>query len=279
MSDPNGPGALQRALRISEREEQAARREVARLSRKLDDGAQLRARIASANRLIAEAKQQQAEAEAAHAQAEHTGAEAQRAVAEAERRTAEERAARLALERELADLRVAGAELRDRGADLERETQRLGDALEGARRETAEREQKLTGVQAELSGARGRLERAEQLRLQSAAEQARRVRELQQTISTLSVGIGQVKEDIGRAAASRAWRYGHGSMRALARLARRPPRTEGALAVALARIERAQAAARCSPLPLVDSQSVPVHRRLSSYPRKQRRGVPPHAGR
>ncbi len=76
---------------------------------------------------------------------------------------------------------------------------------------------------------------------------SRRSRRLEQTVSSLSVGLSQTRDDVERALGSRAWRLGHFVTLTLSRIARRPVRTEGALVAALARIERVQRAARVDP--------------------------------
>ena len=73
-----------------------------------------------------------------------------------------------------------------------------------------------------------------------------RARRLEQTVSSMSVALRQIRGDIERALGSRAWRLGHFTTRSLSRLARRPVRTEGALVAALARIERVQPTAAAS---------------------------------
>ncbi len=67
-----------------------------------------------------------------------------------------------------------------------------------------------------------------------------RARNLEQTVSALSVALRQTRGDIERALGSHAWRLGHFTTRTLSRIAGRTVRTEGALAAALARIERVQ---------------------------------------
>ena len=70
----------------------------------------------------------------------------------------------------------------------------------------------------------------------------RRVRELEQVVSALRVGLDATRVDIDRAAASKAWRYGHFTMKAVRLLTFRRDRTDGALVRASARIEQAQQA-------------------------------------
>ena len=100
----------------------------------------------------------------------------------------------------------------------------------------------LDGAQSELTRLRRTLENAERQHRRSVAEYATRNRRLQQTVSALSVGLSHVRDDVERAQSSHAWRLGHGVSRTLARLAGRRRATQGALAAALARIERVQSA-------------------------------------
>jgi GT2 family glycosyltransferase len=75
-------------------------------------------------------------------------------------------------------------------------------------------------------------------------EQRRRARELEQTNATLTATLAEVRRDILRAEASRAWRWGHAVMALSWRLRGRQIRTGGALPAALARIDRIDAAPR-----------------------------------
>jgi GT2 family glycosyltransferase/spore maturation protein CgeB len=102
----------------------------------------------------------------------------------------------------------------------------------------------LDGAQVELTRLRRTLEKAERQHRRSVAEHAARNRRLAQTVSALSVGLSHVRDDVERAQSSRAWRLGHGVSRTLARLAGRRRATQGALAAALARIDRVQGATR-----------------------------------
>jgi GT2 family glycosyltransferase/spore maturation protein CgeB len=185
---------LEGDLRVRDREEQAARRELRRLSREF------------------EALRRESEGR----------------TAQAEQERAKDQAARLAAERLVEDLR---------------------EELAGQRRSGEALGQELDSAQAELARLRRALESSERQHQRSAGEHAARSRGLQQTISALSVGLGHVREDIERAQISRAWRYGHSVSRALARLVGRRRRTQGALAAALARIERVQSATRALPPP------------------------------
>jgi len=149
---------------------------------------------------------------------------------------------------ETASLRAEAGELR---AELRARGALRADPTPAAR--IAELERSLAGAQAErdaalrdvdrVAGAAAVAVREEQI----AAEYRARVRELEQLVSVLSVVLGETRADIERAAASRAWRYGHKLMRAIARLAFRPDKTEGALARALARLDRVAAATRALP--------------------------------
>jgi GT2 family glycosyltransferase/spore maturation protein CgeB len=105
-------------------------------------------------------------------------------------------------------------------------------------------EHELDDAQIELTRLHRALENAERQHRRSVAEHAARNRRLQQTVSVLSVGLSHVRDDVERAQSSRAWRFGHGVSRVLARLTGRRRATQGALAAALARIERVQSATR-----------------------------------
>ena len=80
----------------------------------------------------------------------------------------------------------------------------------------------LEDAESRLSALRRQLEAFERARARETAEYSARNRQLEQSVSALSVGLRQTREDIERAAASRAWRLGHRVTRTLARLARRP---------------------------------------------------------
>jgi GT2 family glycosyltransferase/spore maturation protein CgeB len=144
-------------------------------------------------------------------------------------------------------------------------------------RELLRRDGLLRACESEQSAARRELERlteqmrlaelrTDQLRLQveelreasdilrserdrSEADHRLQLRELDQTISALTGTLAAVKRDLIRAEASRAWRWGHGVTTTLARAARRPLRTKGALVAALARIERLEVSSRALPAP------------------------------
>ncbi len=66
----------------------------------------------------------------------------------------------------------------------------------------------------------------------------RRVRELEQQVSSFRVGLARLQDDLRRIAASRAWRWGHGVTVAFRRLTRRRMITEGAVIRAIERAER-----------------------------------------
>ena len=202
---------LQRELCIREREERAARREMARLTEQL-----------------------MRHSRGARLQLERARAEG---VAEVGRLRAEGAA-------ELERLRMRGA------AQLEQARGELGRERAGWEAARAELERAAGGLEraeSELGALRRQLEASERGRAREASEYGARVRQLEQSVSALSVGLRQTREDVERAAASRAWRLGHRVTRTLARLARRPARTEGALVAALARIDRVQGAVRALP--------------------------------
>jgi O-antigen biosynthesis protein len=242
---------LERELRIRDREERAARRELARVTEQL-------VRQSRAARALLEATRADGATLLTDA-LERAGVEHELALAgakadlEAERaRHADELKAALVradaecdrLEREMDRLRVEADELRV-------EADRLRVQADELRAERDEREQRLRGeldrAEAGLQAARGALESSERERSRALAEHSARARRLEQTVSALSVGLRQTRDDIERAARSRAWRLGHLITRTLSRLARRPLRTQGALAAALVRIERVQAAVHLGP--------------------------------
>jgi spore maturation protein CgeB/GT2 family glycosyltransferase len=222
---------LQRELRIREREERAARREMARLTEQL-------------MRL----------SRAARAQLERARAEG---VAELERVRAELVQRESAIERLRSEVEGVKGELAGAIGELKRA---LGE-LELVKGELAAAKGELACAEGELEHAKGELERAEsglgslrgeieastRARAREAAEHSARARQLEQTVSALSVGLRQTRNDIERAASSRAWRLGHLLTRTLSRLARRPLRTQGALVAALARIDRIQGAVHALP--------------------------------
>ena len=86
---------------------------------------------------------------------------------------------------------------------------------------------------------------------QLVSEYDARVRELEQLNSTLFSTIAEVKRDVERTSASRAWRWGHFVTTLGWRLRRRPVKTAGALAAASARIERLEMSIRVLP-PVTD---------------------------
>ena len=213
---------LQRELRIREREEQAARREMARLTEQLmrhSRGARLQLERARAEG-VAERGRVRAEGAAQLERLRMRGA--------------------AQLEQARGDLGRGHAEWEAARAELE-------SAVERVRGELAMRGGELERAESELGALRRQLEASERVRAREASEYGARSRQLEQSVSALSVGLRQTREDIERAAASRAWRLGHRVTRTLARLARRPVRTEGALVAALARIDRVQGAVRALP--------------------------------
>ncbi|HEY7951637.1 MAG TPA: glycosyltransferase [Solirubrobacteraceae bacterium] len=226
---------LQRELRIREREERAARRELARLTEHL-------IRHSRAARVQLEQERAAGVAEVERVRGEDA-AELERLRVRAASQLGHERAHARA---ELAGLRAELAE-RDHGIE------RLRGELDAAVGELGNVKGELEGVTGELESAEAELgslhrqiEAASRSRAREAAEHTARIRHLEQTVSALSVGLRQTREDIERAAHSRAWRLGHLVTRTLSRLARRPLRTQGALAAALARIDRVQSAVHAS---------------------------------
>ena len=99
------------------------------------------------------------------------------------------------------------------------------------RRETAEElEERLRALTAELTAERQRALAVER-------EQRARIRELEQAVSALLLGLSETRADVERAEASRAWRLGHRFTRMGRILARRSSSTGGAMRAALERIE------------------------------------------
>jgi GT2 family glycosyltransferase/spore maturation protein CgeB/predicted nucleic acid-binding Zn-ribbon protein len=245
---------LQHELVIRDREERAARRELGRLAEQLARTSQAartqleQARVESA----AELRELEGELRQSHEELHELRPELDE------------------LRRELHELRPELDELRRELHELRPEPERLAALV-------ADREASLRGLAGELERAEGQLtglrkqvEAAERARSRAQAEHAKRVRWLEQEVSALTVGLRHVKDDIERAAVSRAWRLGHATTRALSRLARRPLRTQGALAAALAHIERVQGAVRELPAP--DIPAAPA----SAPPPGQALVVPAH---
>jgi O-antigen biosynthesis protein len=169
------------------------------------------------------------------------------------------------------ELRLARATIGRLQAELEARDEELTDArsAEGEaadvvalRRELARLQGRLAAEESELAAARREIERARQRtaaagpvateeELRRARQQLDtyrdRVRELDQVVSALTVGLEATKRDLNRAADSFAWRLGHSITKTLRRFRLRPIRTEGALAVALKRIEAVEASTRMLP--------------------------------
>jgi len=130
----------------------------------------------------------------------------------------------------------------------------LAEAQEGHRAREAALRQAAGEIEARVAAA----ERDAAL-AQVAGDRARllaQIAGLEQLVSTLSLALASTRDDVDRAERSRAWRIGHGMMRAAARVALRPDKTAGALISALRRIEEVQQAMRAlpaaqSPLPVV----------------------------
>jgi GT2 family glycosyltransferase len=249
---------IERELRLREREEQAARREVGRLEAQVQE----HARIAVEHKHQAEELSRQI-------------VELREQLSSGLRREGEMRARLESLERERDEARSAGvlaerdAAARKRRADelveevsarrrradeLEEQTQSLRNELaagavefERQRRSKERLDGELEHLQAELTATRKQLDGADRLRQRSVAEYSAQLRRQQQEVSVLAVGLKQVRDDVERASRSRAWRYGHALTRLLTRLAGRRTRTQGALATALARIERIESETRALP--------------------------------
>jgi GT2 family glycosyltransferase len=278
-------GHLLRELRIREREERAARREMARLTEQLirhsraarlqlervraegaaevqrvrgDGAAELeREQVRAAGQLGHERARARDELRGVRAELDGARGELEGVRGELEGTRGELEGARGELEGTRGELERAGGELEGTRGELEG----ARGELEGTRGELERAGGELEGTREELEGARAELERserelgslAEQLdrltraRARESAEHRARIRQLEQTVSALSVGLRQTRDDIERAAHSRAWRLGHFLTRALSRLARRPIRTQGALVAALARIDRVQSAVHALP--------------------------------
>jgi O-antigen biosynthesis protein len=153
-----------------------------------------------------------------------------------------------------------------RGAALERdaalrEVARGAEKIDGLRAEVSAGAEAIDGLRAEVSaGAEAERQLADRaVRAEAtASEYASRVRELEQLVSALSGGLAQTKADIDRAAASKAWRWGHGTTKTLRRLALQKDKTQGALARALNRIEQLEAARGALPVTAVISASPEV---------------------
>ena len=130
-------------------------------------------------------------------------------------------------------------------ADRERERDDFG-------REAAKREAEIESLETTVAELRQAHETAERRTRRVAEEYRARVRELEQLASTLAGGLAQTKQDIDRAAGSRAWRWGHGATKALRRATLRRNVTEGALARALKRIEQLEEGAAL-PAPVAEA--------------------------
>jgi O-antigen biosynthesis protein len=242
-----------RELRIRDREERAARREMARVTEQLMSVSRAaRAQLERA-RAAGDAERQEAleRARALEAALADAAGERESVARELRAEVGGLRGEAAQLRREAQELRGETERLRAQEEELRAETEgRRAEATE-ARAQAAEREEAILHLRAELdraetalAGARGQLEASEREQGRARAEHAARARALEQTVSALAVGLRQTRADVERAARSRAWRLGHRITRTLSRLARRPLRTQGALAAALARIERVEAATR-----------------------------------
>jgi GT2 family glycosyltransferase/spore maturation protein CgeB len=246
---------LERELLIRDREERAARREMTRLTEQL-----IRQSRDSRDRLEQIRAERDATLEAAVAAAEvelretlERGAAelaSERARSAEELNAGQERAARLEVEvRELqSEVARAAGEAQAAREELVREAAGQAQQQEAERAERDALLEQLRGeldrVEDALQAARGQLEAAQREQARERAEHAARARRLEQSVSALAVGLRQTRDDVERAARSRAWRIGHLLTRTLSRVARRPRRTEGALVAALARIDHVQSAVR-----------------------------------
>jgi GT2 family glycosyltransferase/spore maturation protein CgeB len=234
---------LEADLRVRDREERAARREAERLSRQLQQQAP---GLHEHARWLAE--QEERLAALRQAQERHEQATELQAQVQEREQQAEGLQAQVQTQAEQLQLLRADAELqRGRAAVLEAEVRDLREQLSERQRADEASECELEIAQGELARVRKALENAERQQRRSAGEHALHARGQQQHISALSVGLAQVREDIERAEASRAWRYGHRLTRLLRRFARRRSRTQGALAAARARIDYVQSSTRALP--------------------------------
>jgi GT2 family glycosyltransferase/spore maturation protein CgeB len=155
-------------------------------------------------------------------------------------------------EAEDADRRARTLEARLRRAEELRAgvTGERDAALEQAERVTSEARQfeaELAALEELLGKLRRDLQAGEQRDRRRADEYRARVRELEQLVSTLALGLAETRADVERAASSRAWRWGHGVTKALRRLTGRRKVTEGALARTLKRIEQIEASTSVLP--------------------------------
>jgi GT2 family glycosyltransferase/spore maturation protein CgeB len=256
MSDPR---AYEQLLSAHLRREEGARPDP-RLGALEKRVAELTAELAERD-----AELERSRAEAAAPRGEDEDRELRLTTLEARVRGAEERLRTAAAERdaalrelerkaEAADAaearaRRAEAELEDGKDQVEAVERDIDDReleLEDLGRELEEREAEIAGLESALGELQQAREAAEERGRRVAAEYRARVRELEQLASTLAGGLAQTREDIDRAAGSRAWRWGHGATKALRRLALRRNVTEGALARALKRIEQLE---QGTPLP------------------------------
>jgi O-antigen biosynthesis protein len=125
------------------------------------------------------------------------------------------------------------------------EVSAAAETIDGLRAKVSAGAETIDGLRVEVSaGAEAERQLADRATRaeETASEYASRVRELEQLVSALSGGLAQTKVDIDRAAASKAWRWGHGTTKTLRRLVLQKDKTEGALARALNRIEQIEAA-------------------------------------
>ncbi len=193
------------------------------------------ARLGALEQQVAQLTEELAEREQALAEARTEVSEGRRDDEARERRS---RALEVRLQAAEDALRIAASE---RDAAL-REIDRKANAASKLGERVRDLEGEVPQREGEIGELRRALGEAELQGRRTASEYGARMRELEQLVSTLAGGLAQTKEDIDRAADSRAWRWGHGASRALRRLALRRNVTEGALARSLKRIEQIQQA-------------------------------------
>ena len=169
---------------------------------------------------------------------------------------------------------AAGTAARARGTELElaaarRELTRSAHDLEQLADQLTIADAGRDAALAQATVSQERLRELEQRQRQLVAAQRARVRELEQVQSMLSVTLSEIRRDVDRAAASRAWRWGHFLSTFAWRLRGRQIRTQGALATVIARIDRVQAQSRALPAPEHPASQPtpsPAERRRSSLP-------------
>jgi GT2 family glycosyltransferase/spore maturation protein CgeB len=149
------------------------------------------------------------------------------------------------------DLGVSNLELEAARREIDRLDERLLAGTDELNAAVAQRE----AASGERDAAHVELAALEERQRQLVFEYDVRVRELEQLNSTLFSTMAEVKRDVERTSASRAWRWGHFVTTLGWRLRRRPVKTAGALAAAIARMERLEASGRVLPAVLDPSPS------------------------